>query len=48
MPSFEVPAKFFACVSVFESSKGLSNTFKTYENISLYFIRRHLIIYDYY
>ena len=45
MPSFEIPAIFFTCLSVFDSPKGSSNTFKTRKNISLYFKRRHLIIY---
>ena len=39
---------FFTCLSVFDSPKGSSNTFKTRKNISLYFKRRHLIIYKYF
>ena len=47
MPSFEIPADIFTRLSVFDSPKGSSNTFKTRKNISLYFKRRHLIIYIY-
>ena len=47
MPSFEIPADIFTHLSVFDSPKGSSNTFKTHKNISLYFKRRHLIIYKY-
>ena len=47
MPSFEIPADIFTRLSVFDSPKGSSNTFKTRKNISLYFKRRHLIIYNY-
>ena len=32
-------------IGLFDSLKGLSNSFKTRKNISLYFKRRHLIIY---
>ena len=45
MPSFETEAD--TRLSVFDSHKGLSNTFKTHKNISLYFKRRYLIIYYY-
>ena len=44
MPSFEILADIFIRLSVFDSPKGSSDTFKTRENISLYFQRRHLII----
>ena len=47
MPSFEILANIFTCLSVFDSPKGSSNTVKTRKNISLYFKRRHLIIYNY-
>ena len=47
MPSFEIRADIFTCLSVFDSPKGSSNTVKTRKNISLYFKRRHLIIYNY-
>ena len=47
MPSFETLADIFTCLSVFESPKGLSNTFKTHKNISLYFKGRYLIIFKY-
>ena len=47
MPSFEIQADIFTRLSVFDSPKGSSNTFKTHKNISLYFKRRHLIIYKY-
>ena len=43
MPSFEIPADNFTCLSVFDSPKGSSNTFKTHKNISLYFKRRYLV-----
>ena len=46
MPSFEILADIFTRLSVFDSPKGSSNTFKTRKNISLYFKRRHLIIYN--
>ena len=45
MPSFEIQADIFTRLSVFDSPKGSSNTFKTHKNISLYFKRRYLIIY---
>ena len=45
MPSFETLADMFNPLSVSDSPKGLSNTFKTHKNISLYFKRRYLIIY---
>ena len=45
MCSFEIPADIFTRLSVFDSPKGSSNTFKTRKIISLYFKRRHLIIY---
>ena len=48
MPSFEIQADIFTRLSVFDSPKGSSNTFKTHKNISLYFKRRYLIIYKYY
>ena len=48
MPSFEIKADIFTRLSVFDSPKGSSNTFKTHKNISLYFKRRYLIIYNYY
>ena len=44
MPSFEIKADIFSRLSVFDSPKGSSNTFKTHKNISLYFKRRYLII----
>ena len=49
MPSSEIPADIFTRLSVFDSPKGSgsSNTFKTRKHISLYFERRHLIIYKY-
>ena len=40
-------ADIFTCLSAFDSPKGSSNTVKTRKNISLYFKRRHLIIYNY-
>ena len=48
MPSFEIPADIFTRLSVFDSPKGSSNTFKLrlVKNISLYFKRKHLIIYN--
>ena len=47
MPSFKIQADIFTRLSVFDSPKGSSNTFKTQKNISLYFKRRYLIIYNY-
>ena len=47
MPSFKIQADIFTRLSVFDSPKGSSNTFKTHKNISLYFKRRYLIIYNY-
>ena len=47
MPSFETPADIFTRLSVFGSPKGSSNTFKAHKNISLYFKRKYLIIYNY-
>ena len=47
VPSFEILANIFTHLSVFDSRKGSSNTLKTCKNISLYFIRRHLIICNY-
>ena len=47
MPSFEIQADIFTRLSVFDSPKFSSNTFKTHKNISLYFKRRYLIIYKY-
>ena len=47
MPSFKIQADIFTRLSVFDSPKGSSNTFKTHKNISLYFKRRHLTIYKY-
>ena len=47
MPSFEIRADIFIHLSVFDSPKGSSNTFKTRKNISLCFKRRELIIYNY-
>ena len=47
MPSFKIQADIFTRLSVFDSPKGSSNTFKTHKNISLYFKRRYLIIYKY-
>ena len=47
MPSFEMPADIFTRLSVFDSPKGSSNTFKALKNISRYFKTRHLIIYNY-
>ena len=46
MPLFEIQADIFTRLSVFDSPKGSSNTFKTRQNISLYFKRRYLIIYN--
>ena len=43
MPSFDI----FTHLSVFDSPEGSSDTFKTPKNMSLYFKRRHLIIYKY-
>ena len=43
-PSFEIPADSFINLSVFDSPKGSSDTFKNQTKISLYFKRRHLII----
>ena len=48
MPSFETTADIFTCLSVFDSPEGSSSTFKTHKNISLYFKRNYLIIYNYY
>ena len=48
MPSFEIQADIFTRLSVFDSPEGSSNTFKTHKNISLYFKRRYLIIYNYF
>ena len=48
MPSFEIQADIFTRLSVFDSPKGSSNTFKTQKNVSLYFKRRYLIIYNYF
>ena len=47
MPSFETLADIFTRLSVFDSAKGSSDTFKAHKNISLYFKRKHLIIYKY-
>ena len=47
MPSFEIQAHIFTRLSAFDSPEGSSNTFKTHKNISLYFKRRYLIIYNY-
>ena len=47
MPSFEIQADIFTRLSVFDSPKGSSNTFKTHKNINLYFKRSYLIIYNY-
>ena len=46
MPSSEIQANVFTHLSVFDSPKGSSNTFKTHKN-SLCFKRRYLIIYNY-
>ena len=46
MPSFKIQANIFTRLSVFDSPKGLSDIFKTHKNISLYFKRRYLIIYN--
>ena len=46
MSSFETPADIFTRLSVSDSPKGSSNTFKTHKNISLYLKRRYLIIYN--
>ena len=40
--SFETQADISTRLSVFDSPEGLSNTFKTHTNISLYFKRRYL------
>ena len=42
-----IVTNFFTRLSVFDSPKGSSNTFKTHKNISLYFKRRYLITYNY-
>ena len=47
MPSFEIQVDIFTRLSIFDSPKGSSNTFKTHKNINLYFKRRYLIIYKY-
>ena len=47
MPSLEIQADIFTRLSVFDTPEGSSNTFKTHKNISLYFKRRYLIIYNY-
>ena len=47
MPSIKIQADIVTRLSVFDSPKGSSNTFKTHKNISLYFKRRYLIIYKY-
>ena len=47
MPSFKIQTDIFTRLSVFDSPKGSSNGFKTHKNISLYFKRRYLIIYNY-
>ena len=46
MPPFEIQADIFTRLPVFDSPKGSSDTFKTRQNISLYFKRRYLIIYN--
>ena len=47
MRSFEKPTDIFTRLSVFDSPKGSSDTFKTHKIITLYFKRRYLIIYKY-
>ena len=36
MPSFEIQADIFTRLSVFDSRKGASNTFKTHKNIPVF------------
>ena len=45
MPSFKTLADISTRLSVFDSRKGSSNTFKTHKNISLFCKRRYLILY---
>ena len=47
MPSFEIPADIFTRLSVFDSPKGLSNTFKTRKKYHPVFQKKELIIYNY-
>ena len=46
MPSFEIPADIFTRLSVFDSPKGSSNTFKARKKYQPVFQKRHLIIYN--
>ena len=46
MPSFEILAYIFTCLSVFDSRKGSSYALKTSKNISVYFKRKHVRIYS--
>ena len=48
MPSFETPADIFTCLSVFDSPKGSSDTFKTYENIMLLLTELEVYTRNYY
>ena len=48
MPSIKIQADIFTRLFVLDSPKGSSNTFKTHKNISPYFKRRYLIIYNYF
>ena len=45
--SFEILADIFTRLSVFDSPKGSSDTFKTHKN-SLYLKGRYLIVYKYF
>ena len=47
LPSFEIMADNFTRLSVFDSTEGSSNTFKTRKNISWHFKKRHLVTYKY-
>ena len=48
MPSFEIPADIFTRLSVFDSPKGSSNTFKTRKKYQPVFQKKApLIIYKY-
>ena len=46
VPSFEIVADIFTRLSIFNSPEGSSTTFKTRKSISLYFQRRHPIMYN--
>ena len=47
MPSFEIPADIFTRLSVFDSPKGSSNTFKTRKKYRPVFRKKVIIIYKY-